>query len=88
MVTRAAGRNFFRHEMMKFSLYIFFPIGVLYLYNEPELLDKYWKIPGRDVQPIRSPEDQLFRIPKDVKGEVERMKRLHAEKQQAEGQQS
>ena len=27
--------------MFKFSLYIIFPMGILYLYNQPEFFDKF-----------------------------------------------
>jgi hypothetical protein len=52
----------FQFEMLKFSIYILFPVGVLYLYNEQDFLDKFSPSQAKTMETFRTDPKNLFVI--------------------------
>ncbi|KND04979.1 hypothetical protein SpCBS45565_g05282 [Spizellomyces sp. 'palustris'] len=79
-------RNFVRTEMLKFGVYIFFPIGVLYLFNRPELQEMLSREHQQTVESFKTPEEQLFKLPKsmeEVRQETARMRQHFKSKRES-----
>ncbi|KAI8909429.1 hypothetical protein DFJ77DRAFT_122025 [Powellomyces hirtus] len=83
-------KNFVRAETLKFGIYILFPIGVLYLFNRPDLQEKLGRDQIETLAAFRVPEDKLFKLPSsmsEVREEAARIRKLRheqLEKQKAE----
>ncbi|TPX62109.1 hypothetical protein PhCBS80983_g00714 [Powellomyces hirtus] len=83
-------KNFVRAETLKFGIYILFPIGVLYLFNRPDLQEKLGRDQIETLAAFRVPEDKLFKLPSsmsEVREETARIRKLRheqLEKQKAE----
>ncbi|KAI9104675.1 hypothetical protein DFS34DRAFT_645374 [Phlyctochytrium arcticum] len=69
-------RNFVRAEVLKFGIYIFFPVGTLYLFNRPELQQYFGASHVETINSFRVPEEELFKLPKDLEGVREERRRL------------
>ncbi|KAJ3169705.1 hypothetical protein HDU87_000587 [Geranomyces variabilis] len=66
-------KNFVRMETVKFGIYILFPVGVLYLFNRPDIQDKLGRDQLDTLAAFRVPEDKLFKLPSsldEVRAEV------------------
>ncbi|KAI8825711.1 uncharacterized protein EV422DRAFT_513927 [Fimicolochytrium jonesii] len=78
-------RNFITAETLKFGVYILFPVGVLYLFNRPDLQERLTKEQMDTINTFRVPEDQLFKLPSnmtEVREETARLRRLRQERKQ------
>ncbi len=47
-------------EMLKFSVYILFPVGVLFLYNEPDFLSQFPSSQRTVYDTFKTDPDKLF----------------------------
>ncbi|KAJ3011349.1 hypothetical protein HKX48_006879 [Thoreauomyces humboldtii] len=80
-------RNFVRMETFKFGLYLLFPIGVLYLYNRPDIQDRLGKDQTEALAAFRVPEEDLFKLPSsmsEVREESARIRKLRREQMEKE----
>ncbi|KAI9003124.1 hypothetical protein BC832DRAFT_92425 [Gaertneriomyces semiglobifer] len=78
-------RNFLRTEMLKFGVYIMFPIAALYVYNRPDIQEMLGSDHLQTVESFKIREDQLMKVPKtlsEIREEKAKLRQQRLEAQQ------